>query len=715
VPRCACGQNTCACQIIAVPEDGIEVTGVGSQSNPYRIKNLRGDTLSRVLPIDTDTVDLTYINLSPGDPNANYTLQADATMSMSDLTDVNGADVPAAGDVPTWNGTYWEFAPPATTGPSLVSGIWGVAPLDAATYGSNSLLGRETYLDSAGKARTRPEQITGLAAQFPVTALPTVYPTGNSVMYVSTTDGATWPTAGQCTVVTHKTTNNATFQLCTAATTGIGKTWMRSGTASGWSSWTELGTGASAALPSGIWGTAPLTTAIYGTDSLTGREIYVDSAGKLRSKPEQLSQAGGQYPVTALPTVYPTGHTVMYIASVDAAAWPTGASCVVTTSKAANGAAQQWCAEPNNIGARSWFRTGQSAGWSPWKELGSGAATVTELGASINLDTVTSTGFYTQSQNAETSLALNYPSINAGLLEVTVNSSVPNQMVWQRYTVYGGSSPDSGVTYTRSAYQGVWKPWVSVGYASGTWGTAPLDAYGTNTQGGREVYRDSLGQLRAKPEEIPSRAGTALPSTYPVGTSIMYVAGADSPTWPGGAIVVTHKTSNLILAQWCYLWSAVTTKSWYRNGSSTAWSPWVTVAEEPVYGWSTRTTSQSIPNGSTTTITGMTLNPISKGVTLDTGGSGLVVPSDGLYQVIGTLTFMGDPAGGGRSMFLYKGGSAYLRIVGQAGTYSPSIQGTFVHEFVAGDVLSLRAYQSSGIALGLDTNSNGVGLQLIKL
>ena len=91
--------------------------------------------------------------------------------------------------------------------------------------------------------------------------------------------------------------------------------------------------------------------------------------------------------------------------------------------------------------------------------------------------------------------------------------------------------------------------------------------YGSNDLLGREIFIDRNAQLRAKPEEIISRpSGTALPSTYPPGTSVMYVAGVDASGWPGGSIVVTHKTSNLILAQWCYLWSAVTTKSWYRNG-----------------------------------------------------------------------------------------------------------------------------------------------------
>jgi hypothetical protein len=49
---------------------------------------------------------------------------------------------------------------PAVNG-AAASGVWGVAPLDTATYGSNSLVGREVYVDSAGQLRSRPDQDAG--------------------------------------------------------------------------------------------------------------------------------------------------------------------------------------------------------------------------------------------------------------------------------------------------------------------------------------------------------------------------------------------------------------------------------------------------------------------------------------------------------------------------------------------------------------------------
>ena len=114
---------------------------------------------------------------------------------------------------------------------------------------------------------------------------------------------------------------------------------------------------------------------------------------------------------------------------------------------------------------------------------------------------------------------------------------------------------------------------------SGVWGTAPLDIYGSNTLLGRETYIDAQGKMRSKPEEITGRKVDDLSTAYPPGTSIQYIAGADAANWPGGRQLVTQKTSNGLAAQWLYNWSAAVTKVWYRNSTSTGWSPWVVVAD----------------------------------------------------------------------------------------------------------------------------------------
>lgn len=80
---------------------------------------------------------------------------------------------------------------------------------------------------------------------------------------------------------------------------------------------------------------------------------------------------------------------------------------------------------------------------------------VIEMGPGVDLNTVVSTAKWTQSQNVEATLALNYPVAQAGLLEVTAVTT-SNPMVWQRYTVY---STGGGAVYERGLYQTTWSAW----------------------------------------------------------------------------------------------------------------------------------------------------------------------------------------------------------------------------------------------------------------
>lgn len=65
----------------------------------------------------------------------------------------------------------------------------------------------------------------------------------------------------------------------------------------------------------------------------------------------------------------------------------------------------------------------------------------TVLGTGVNLDTLTATGLYSQSGTVNATLALNYPTVQAGLLEVTgLGSGGMVYKVYQRYTTY--NNPD---------------------------------------------------------------------------------------------------------------------------------------------------------------------------------------------------------------------------------------------------------------------------------
>ena len=140
------------------------------------------------------------------------------------------------------------------------------------------------------------------------------------------------------------------------------------------------------AAASGVWGVAPLETSLYGTDSLIGREVYIDSKGQLRAKPD-----------------------------------------------------------------------------------------VIEMGPGVDLNTITRTGQWTQSQSGDATSGTNYPVPVAGLLEVTSSPVVGSgSMVWQRYTAYATHGTYGGRIYTRGMYNGTWDPWVEV-HASGAWKDCTLE------------------------------------------------------------------------------------------------------------------------------------------------------------------------------------------------------------------------------------------------
>ena len=61
---------------------------------------------------------------------------------------------------------------------------------------------------------------------------------------------------------------------------------------------------------------------------------------------------------------------------------------------------------------------------------------------------------------------------------------------------------------------------------SGSWGTPPLDKYGTDSLQGQPIYLDVNSQLRAKPDTITGKLVTDLAPAYPSGTSVQYISNA---------------------------------------------------------------------------------------------------------------------------------------------------------------------------------------------
>jgi hypothetical protein len=236
--RCACGNQTCSCIIQADPDSGISVVGNGSPTRPYLIGQDSGSNpLNNLRVSDSPTVDL---SLTPqGGTSPVYNLQADAVMSMSELTDVQDAPAAANGQVMVWRTDHWAYETPASGSPP--SGVWGTAPLTTAIYGTNSLMGREVYVDSAGQLRSKPDLLPQSVGKA-VTDTPLTYPLGTSVMTLTASQGATWPSAGSSIVVSnsrHETAGGfaGVAQWCHLNSGLASKVWYRSGSNSTWSPW----------------------------------------------------------------------------------------------------------------------------------------------------------------------------------------------------------------------------------------------------------------------------------------------------------------------------------------------------------------------------------------------------------------------------------------------------------------------------------------------
>lgn len=170
-----CGGSGCSCLIQA--GTGITVEGSGTPTNPYVITSQTPELADTFRVRDTPTVNMTITGSgTTGDP---YELRAESTLKLSQLADVQDPQGgPSAGESPVWVGTgataHWEFSslPPAPAGsvnvkPGLtglgsvadpiginVAGIWGSGNLSG--LGTDSTIGLETYIDSAGKLRVRP-------------------------------------------------------------------------------------------------------------------------------------------------------------------------------------------------------------------------------------------------------------------------------------------------------------------------------------------------------------------------------------------------------------------------------------------------------------------------------------------------------------------------------------------------------------------------------
>ena len=272
MPRCNCGAGTCACSVTAGV--GIRVEGNGSTASPYQVTNTQGSLGQQLITSNTDTVDLALAASNPQNPTGPWVLSANALLSLSELTDVSDSDVPASGDVPTWNGTEWVFqAPPAGGGggslpPGGADGqvltkqsstdgdaLWETLPASGGTWGTPTELTTQnlTTITTPGLYTQSTSVEATLAAEYPVAAA------GLLEVFTNTTGGGT-----------------ITWQRYTAHDTGAstfpsGLVFIRGRVASGWQAWRQVG----AAFSAQAVCSPAVTLPVSGTVDITGLSVTV--------------------------------------------------------------------------------------------------------------------------------------------------------------------------------------------------------------------------------------------------------------------------------------------------------------------------------------------------------------------------------------------------------------------------------------------------------
>ncbi|MFM5230930.1 hypothetical protein ACET9H_16955 [Aeromonas media] len=147
--------------------------------------------------------------------------------------------------------------------------------------------------------------------------------------------------------------------------------------------------------------------------------------------------------------------------------------------------------------------------------------TPTELGANVDLDTLTTPGVYSQGSNAETSTALHYPEANAGSLVIYQSAGVV-----QEYRVYNSS-----------------RVWIRSKYSSSAW-TAWAKQYNTlNKPTAADVGAAATSHTHSNVADI---AGI-LNLLFPVGSTI-YRVDTKTPTSLGYPGTWTKVAASVTLA-----------------------------------------------------------------------------------------------------------------------------------------------------------------------
>lgn len=283
---------------------------------------------------------------------------------------------------------------------------------EQASIVSGTVVGDNLMLTTKGGTVTNAGNVRGpaLAVSIPEkapTALPDTYPVGITVFNFASTAG--WPTT--FAVVTTVIENiSRGYQIITQKTTGA--FWIRSVMDNAWGVWMKMVQ-------------QDNTSGIVSLDKLRITGV-LDASETSTTHPFQIG------PDTGLNLII-DGNEI--IARNNGTAVPLYVEGGVTTNVAP-----------------------VAAGDLTRKNYVDGLVTGIGIPTAADLNTYTLAGVYTQSSSAQAAAGTNYPSVQAGVLEVRANALTSPGMIWQTYTNFG--STGNGLSWRRTYYNGTWYPWV---------------------------------------------------------------------------------------------------------------------------------------------------------------------------------------------------------------------------------------------------------------
>jgi hypothetical protein len=216
--------------------------------------------------------------------------------------------------------------------------------------------------------------------------------------------------------------------------------------------WVDLSeTDTGGAPVSGVWGTAPLTTPPWDiSDQDSGDEVYLDSTGRLRSRPQVMFRT---LTGTAVPSAYPVGQSVLAVAGTNVAGWPNGWFGTVVTIKrretggVTDGQTQQWFYRNNNVHVFYRWAANDAGGWSAWQQLGGLYADLATSTANTSLTTTADTDI--------TGATLTVPVVSTSSV-YRVSCSYDVTMLAQTAVAFIGKLSAGGAL--QNSAQAVWVP-----------------------------------------------------------------------------------------------------------------------------------------------------------------------------------------------------------------------------------------------------------------